>query len=240
MSGRGLLLQTWRGLCLGAVYYYSTWRGVCLDAVYYYRRGVVCVCMRPIATDVAWSVWHGLCLGAAYCYVCGVVSVVCLDAAYCYVCGMVCVWTRPIATDVAWCVWRGVGVNAAYCYRRGVAWCVAWSVSGRGLLLRVWRGVCRSALRRVLRLARVLCRRRRCRHRRCHHRRFSPSRPSQQNLRNQPSPNDLSCTFWARVVKAHILRRSVASSTLYSCQTGPVGRLMQTVSQCGVVFMYLV
>ena len=120
------------------------------------------------------------------------------------VCGMVCVWTwmRPIATCVAWCV-------------------------------------CRSALRRVLRLARVLCRRRRCHHRRCRHRRFSPSRPSRQNLRNQPSPNDLSCTFWARVVKAHKLRRSVVSSTLYSCQTGHVGRLMQTVAQCGVVFTYL-
>ena len=55
MSGRGLLLQTWRGLC-----------------------GMVCVWTRPIATDVAWrGVWHGLCLDvdAAYCYVCGVVCV---------------------------------------------------------------------------------------------------------------------------------------------------------------------
>jgi len=185
----------------------------------------VSVCVLLLQT------WRGLC---------GMVCVWVRPIATCVAWSLWCAWTRPIATDVAWCVWRGVCLNAAYCYRRGVAWCVAWSVSGRGLLLRVWRGVCRSALRRVLRLARVLCRRRRCRHRRCHHRRFSPSRPSQQNLRNQPSPNDLSCTFWARVVKAHKLRRSVASSTLYSCQTGPVGRLMQTVAQCGVVFMYLV
>ena len=160
----------------------------CLDAAYCYRRGVVYVWVRSITTRR----------------------------------GVVCVWMQSITTDVAWCVsvcglllqtWRGL-CGMVCVWVRPIATCVAWSVSGRGLLLRVWRGVCRSALRRVLRLARVLCRRRRCRHRRCHHRRFSPSRPSQQNLRNQPSPNDLSCTFWARVVKAHKLRRSVASSTL--------------------------
>jgi len=179
-----------------------------------------------------------------------------LDAAYCYRRGVVCVWMRSITTDVAWSM-SGCGLLLL-----DVAWCVSgcslllqtWlgvCVSVCGLLLQTWHGlclgrpiatcvawcVCRSALRRVLRLARVLCRRRRCHHRRCRHRRFSPSRPSRQNLRNQPSPNDLSCTFGARVVKAHKLRRSVVSSTLYSCQTGHVGRLMQTVAQCGVVFM---